>query len=143
MAWLRTVARLLLGAFLVTAGIAHLVVPGEFLAQVPPFLPAPGAIVLVSGLVEIALGAALLVAPARRRPVAGLAAAALFVIVFPGNVSQYLTGTAAFGLDTDAARATRLLFQPLFVLWALWSCGSWALLRPTRNGSTGRHRSRN
>ena len=138
MTWIRTAARLLLGAFLVTAGIAHLVVPGEFLAQVPPFLPAPGAIVLVSGLVEIALGAAVLLAPARLRPAVGLAAAALFVLVFPGNVSQYLTGTAAFGLDTDAARATRLLFQPLLVAWALWSCGSWPLLR----GARGRGRPR-
>ncbi|MCH1868930.1 hypothetical protein [Nocardioides sp. CFH 31398] len=125
-----SVARLLLGAFLVLAGVAHLVVPDEFLAQVPPFLPAPGAIVLVSGLVEIVLGLAALLAPADRRPVVGLAVAGLFVVVFPGNVSQYLTATDAFGLDTDGARATRLLFQPLLVAWALWCTGAWRRLRP-------------
>jgi uncharacterized membrane protein len=128
----RTVLRVLLGAFLLVAGVAHLVVPGEFLAQVPPFLPAPGAIVLVSGFVEIAAGGAVLVTPARRRPWVGLAVAALFVVVFPGNVSQYVTGTDAFGLDTDGARAARLLFQPLLVAWAVWACASWPLLRRAR-----------
>lgn len=128
----RTTARLLLGAFLVAAGVAHLLVPAEFLAQVPPFLPAPGAVVLMSGLVEIAVGVGVLLAPARLRPHAGLVAAALFVLVFPGNVAQYVTGTDAFGLDSDGARATRLLFQPLLVVWALWACGSGALLRRGR-----------
>jgi uncharacterized membrane protein len=127
-----TLARLLLGAFLVLAGVAHLVIADEFLAQVPPFLPFPEAVVLVSGLVEIALGLAVLLAPAPRRPLVGLAAAALFVVVFPGNVSQYLTATDGFGLDTDGARATRLLFQPLLVAWALWCTGGWRLLRPRR-----------
>ncbi|MEJ8280048.1 DoxX family protein [Pseudonocardia spirodelae] len=124
----RTAARLLLGAFLLLAGVAHLVAPEPFLAQVPPFLPAPGAVVLVSGLVEIAAGGAVLLAPARLRPRVGLAVAALFVVVFPGNVSQYLTATPAFGLDTDGARAVRLLFQPVLLAWALWSCAAWGPL---------------
>ncbi len=128
----RTAARLLLGAFLVAAGVAHLLVPAEFLAQVPPFLPAPAAVVLVSGVVELGVGAAVLVAPARLRPQVGLVVAVLFVLVFPGNVSQYVTGTDAFGLDSDGARATRLLFQPLLVAWAIWACGSLVLLRRTR-----------
>ena len=51
------------------------------------------------------------------------------MLVFPGNVSQFVTGTDAFGLDTDGARAVRLLFQPLLVAWAIWSCGSWPLVR--------------
>lgn len=138
----RTVARVLLGLFLLVAGTAHLVIPDEFLAQVPPFLPAPGAIVLVSGLVELAAGAAVLLTPARRRPWVGLAVAALFVVVFPGNVSQYVTGTDAFGLDTDGARATRLVFQPVLVAWAVWACGAWPLWRrrvslPWSPGSAG------
>lgn len=128
----RTGARLLLGMFLLVAGTAHLVIPDEFLAQVPPFLPAPDAIVLVSGLVELLAGAAVLAAPARRRPWVGLAVAALFVVVFPGNVSQFVTGTDGFGLDTDGARAVRLLFQPLLVAWAVWSCEAWKLLPRNR-----------
>lgn len=128
---LQDLARWLLGAFLVAAGIAHVLVVDEFLAQVPPFLPAREAIVYASGAVEVALGLALLVLP-RHRAVLGLAAAALFVAVFPGNVSQAITGADGFGLDTDAARYGRLAFQPLLVAWALWSSGAWSALRRRR-----------
>ncbi len=44
--------------------------------------------------------------------------------MFPGNISQWLTQTDAFGLNTDEARLTRLFFQPLLVIWALWSTHS-------------------
>ena len=54
----------------------------------------------------------------------GWLTAAFFVAIFPGNISQYLTATDAFGLDTDEARFTRLFFQPLLVIWALWSTGA-------------------
>lgn len=135
----RTAARLLLGGFLAFAGVAHFVVTDEFLAQVPPVLPAPEAVVLVSGVVEVIAGLAVLCAPRSYRPAVGVAVAALFVLVFPGNVSQCLTGADGFGLDTDGARATRLLFQPLLVGWALWACSSWPLLRRCAGlGAAGR-----
>ena len=120
----RTLARVLLAGFLVFAGVGHFVAPEEFLAQVPPWMPAPMLVVYVSGVVEIALGAALL-GPARFRPLVGWVVAAFFVIIFPGNVSQALTGQAAFGLDSDAARWGRLAFQPVLVVWALWCTGAW------------------
>lgn len=125
----RTLGRLLLAAFLLLAGTAHFAVTDEFLAQVPPFLPAPRVVVWVSGVVELALGLALLLAPASQRPRVGLVVAALFVAVFPGNVSQLLTRADGFGLDTDAGRAVRLLFQPLLVAWALWCTGAVGALR--------------
>lgn len=132
----RTLGRLALGAFLVTAGTAHLTSARvEFRAQVPPWLPLdPDAVVVASGVVEILLGTALVVTPRRYRPLVGWVVAAFFVAVFPGNVSQYLTGTDAFGLDSDTARAVRLLFQPLLVAWALWSTGAWRALRTARRG---------
>lgn len=132
-AGLRHVARVVLGAFLLFAGFAHLVSPGPFEAQVPPWFPAPGATILVSGLVEIALGIALIVAR-RHRATVGWLAAAFFVVIFPGNISQFLTGTDAFGLDSDLARAVRLLFQPVLVVWALWCTGAWAHWRSRRRG---------
>jgi uncharacterized membrane protein len=55
----------------------------------------------------------------------GWITAAFFIAIFPGNISQYINGTDAFGLNTDQARAIRLLFQPLLVIWALWSTGAW------------------
>lgn len=125
----RTASRWLLGAALVVAGTGHFVAAEEFLAQVPSWFPVDaGVVVAVSGVVEIALGLALVLLPVRR-VLLGLAAAALFVAVFPGNVAQYVEGTDAFGLDTDRARLVRLAFQPLLVAWALWCTGAWTALR--------------
>ncbi len=120
----QTVARLLLGAALVFTGIAHLTVArDDFQAQVPRWLPLPlDTVVLASGIAEITLGAALIALP-RRRTLIGMIAAAFFVAIFPGNISQYVERIDAFGLESDRARAVRLAFQPLLVLWALWSTG--------------------
>ena len=121
----RSVARWVLGSGLVFAGIAHLsFARHEFRAQVPPWVPMDAAdVVVVSGLVEIALGTALAALP-RHRGVLGLATAAFFVAVFPGNIAQYTGHIDGFGLDTDTKRALRLLFQPLLIAWALWSTGA-------------------
>lgn len=123
----QTVGRVLLGAFLVFAGVSHFRATDAFMAQVPPFLPAPEFIVLASGVVEVALGVWLV--SGIRKTAAGLVTAAFFVAVFPGNISQYLTGASAFGLDNDAARAIRLLFQPVLIAWALASTGAFTWLR--------------
>lgn len=128
---LRTAGRLLLGGALVGAGIGHLTtLRGEFQAQVPPWLPLdPDFVVVASGVVEVGLGAALVLAPRRLRPAVGWTTAAFFVAIFPGNISQYVTGTDAFGLTSDNARLVRLFFQPLLVAWALWATGAWRAWR--------------
>jgi len=122
MLWARRVSQLALGAFLVSAGVSHLTVSRlEFQAQVPTWLPLdPDFVVISSGIVEILLGLALITLWRFRQRV-GLAVALFFVAIFPGNINQFVNGIDAFGLNSDAARATRLLFQPLLVLWALWS----------------------
>ncbi len=127
----RSVGRLVLAGLLAAAGIGHLVNPTSFLAQVPPSFPAPDAIVVVSGVVEIALAVAL-VAASRRRAEVGWVVAAFFVVVFPGNISQLVTQTDAFGLDTDLARGLRLVFQPVLVVWALWCTSAWTTWRMRR-----------
>lgn len=124
--------RLLLAAFLAFAGIGHLVNPESFAAQVPPWFPAPEATILVSGVIELVLAAALVLAPQRHRPLVGWVVAGFFVVIFPGNISQFVTGTDAFGLDSDLARAVRLLFQPVLIAWALWSTGAWSDWRSRR-----------
>lgn len=123
-------ARMLLGAALIFAGIAHLTFGREtFQAQVPNWLPLdPDFVVLASGVVEITLGLAL-TALGRYQAVVGLIAALFFVAIFPGNISQYLNQVDAFGLNTDEARLIRLFFQPLLVIWALWSTGAWSLIK--------------
>ena len=127
---LRVVSQIGLGLFLTSAGYSHLTVNRlEFQAQVPTWLPFdPDFVVLASGVVEIALGLALL-ALWRFRSYVGLAAALFFVAIFPGNISQFVNGIDAFGLNTDLARGVRLLLQPVLVLWALWSTGARGLKR--------------
>jgi uncharacterized membrane protein len=115
--------QVLLGAALMYAGITHLTTNRtEFQAQVPTWVPfSADFVVLASGVVEISLGLALASLQYRRQ--VGWITAAFFIAIFPGNISQYVNGIDAFGLDTDQARLTRLFFQPLLVLWALWATG--------------------
>ena len=127
-----TLARLLLGTAMVGAGILHLTAQREdFRAQVPAWFPVDEDLtVLASGVVEIALGFAFVALPDRRRLVGALLAG-FFVVVFPGNVAQYVEGADAFGLDTDGKRLARLFFQPVLVVWALWG-GGWLRRRVRR-----------
>lgn len=126
----RSIARWALGLALIYAGIGHLSFSrAEFQAQVPPWLPLdPDFVVLASGVVEIALGLGL-IALRRYRAQVGLATAAFFIAIFPGNIAQWLEARDAFGLNTDEARFARLFFQPLLVIWAIWSTGAMSLLR--------------
>jgi uncharacterized membrane protein len=118
---IRKLTQILLGATLIYTGTLHLTTSRlEFQAQVPTWVPfSPDFVVLASGVVEIALGLSL-ISLQRRREV-GIATAAFFIAIFPGNISQFVNHIDAFGLDSDRARAIRLFFQPLLVLWALWS----------------------
>lgn len=122
---MRSAARILLGLAMVGAGVSHLTTQrNEFRAQVPEWFPIDDDLtVLGSGVVEIGLGAAFVALPKRRRLIGGLLAA-FFVVIFPGNVAQYVEGVDAFGLDTDHKRLIRLFFQPVLVLWALFG-GGW------------------
>ena len=134
---IRTVARWALGGTLVVAGTGHLTSQREeFRAQVPEWMPIDDDLVVVaSGVVEIALGLALILLR-RQRAAVGLVVAGFFVVIFPGNIAQYAEGTDAFGLDTDAKRLVRLFFQPVLVAWALWSTGAIRWLR-RRNETPG------
>lgn len=122
--------RLLLGAFLLLAGISHLTFARtEFLAQVPPWVPLSGDLVVVlSGIVEIALGGALIFL-SRQKFYVGWATAIFFVLIFPGNISQYIYRVDAFGLNSDMARFVRLFFQPVLIAWALWVTDAWSTWR--------------
>ncbi|KAA9105606.1 DoxX family protein [Microbacterium rhizomatis] len=123
---LRLIARLVLSGFLVYTGLSHLFWGRRgFRIAVPDWAVRQtrldkDAIVVSSGAVELALGAALVVLPKERARVGGLVAA-FFVAVFPGNVHQWLTGRPAPMMRTDMSRFGRLFLQPVLVAWALWS----------------------
>jgi uncharacterized membrane protein len=134
MALIKTLAQLGLGAFLLSAGISHLESNRtEFLAQVPTWLPLdPDFVVIASGLVEITLGVLLITTALilkKYRKVIGLITALFFILIFPGNINQYVNQIDAFGLDTDNKRLIRLFFQPPLVVWALWSSGAFKLIK--------------
>ena len=117
-----------LGAFLTSAGISHLGSNRtEFLAQVPTWLPLNADFVVVaSGIVEITLGISLITTTfilTQYRKQVGIVVAIFFILIFPGNINQYVNKIDAFGLDTDQKRLIRLFFQPLLVIWALWASG--------------------
>lgn len=126
----KLIARIGLGLALIYAGVGHLSFSREeFQAQVPTWLPLDADFVVVaSGVVEISLGLGLVVFGKYKRQV-GLLTAVFFIAIFPGNISQYVNGIDAFGLNSDQARLTRLFFQPVLVVWALWSTTALSLFR--------------
>ena len=125
---IKRIASVALGAFLTSAGISHLGSNRtEFLAQVPTWLPLNADFVVVaSGIVEITLGISLITTTfifTQYRKKVGIVVAIFFILIFPGNINQYVNNIDAFGLDTDQKRLIRLFFQPLLVIWALWASG--------------------
>ncbi len=125
---------MVLGFALAYAGIGHLTTSRmEFRAQVPSvFAEYADFVVLASGLVEIALGVGL-IALWKYRVQIGWLVGLFFVAIFWGNISQYINGVDAFGLDTDTKRLVRLFFQPVLVAWALLSTGAWSAWRSKRS----------
>lgn len=131
---IKKLLQLSLGAFLTSAGTYHLGSNRtEFLAQVPSWLPLNGDFVVVaSGIVEIALGVSLISTTfifTQYRKQVGIVVAIFFILIFPGNINQYVNKIDAFGLDSDQKRLIRLFFQPPLVIWALWSSGATSLVR--------------
>ncbi len=119
----KNAGRIALGIGLIFAGVSHLTFARkEFQAQVPDFVPfKKDDTVVLSGIAEIALGAALVTFSGKRKENVGQVAAAFFTAVFPGNIAQYVNQRDAFGLNTDRKRLLRLFFQPVLVWWALRS----------------------
>lgn len=126
----QNIARIILGAFMLLAGIGHCTFQRqEFQAQVPDWVPmSKDLVVILSGIVEVLLGLALLFWR-RRRIEVGITLAVFYILVFPGNIAQYINGINAFGLDTEEKRFARLFFQPVLVAWALWSTGAWPTVK--------------
>lgn len=120
----QNILRVILGLFMILAAIGHFTFQrAEFQAQVPNWIPvSKDAIVVLSGLAEISLGLAMIFWT-RQKVKVGIMLALFYVIIFPGNIAQYLNHTDAFGLNSDRARLIRLFFQPVLIIWALWSTG--------------------
>ena len=121
----QNIFRVLLGLLMILPGIGHLTFQrAEFLTQVPDWIPlTKDFVVIASGLMEIVIGLSMIFWT-RQKVRVGIALAIFFVLIFPGNITQYMNGSDAFGLDTDQKRFIRLFFQPVLMLWTLWSTGA-------------------
>ncbi|MGE2836116.1 DoxX family protein [Mycobacterium sp. SMC-4] len=120
----RTIARYVLAAAMIYAGLSHLFwAREEFQAQVPQWVPMDAdGVVMASGGVEITLGLGLVLL-SRDRVLVGRLLAVFFVLIFPGNIAQFVDQVDGFGLNSDTSRFIRLLFQPVLIAWALWATG--------------------
>ena len=135
---IKDISQLLLGIFLLSAGTSHLGSNRlEFQAQVPTYLPFdPDFVVIASGVVEIILGLLLILTVfilKKHRSVIGIITAIFFILIFPGNINQYVNQIDAFGLDTDQKRLIRLFFQPPLVILTIWVSSSWSLAKQVIN----------
>ena len=130
---IQNIFRVLLGLIMLYIGIAHLSFRRiEFQAQVPTWLTTDkdlmDLVVLISGYVEIALGI-LMILGGKLKVKTGLALGIFYILIFPGNINQYINEIDSLRLDSENKRLIRLFFQPLLVLWALWSVGALEYLK--------------
>jgi uncharacterized membrane protein len=127
---LQNVLRIILGLFMLLAAVGHFTYQRtEFQAEVPNWIPiSKDSVVLISGLLEIFFGFSMIFW-SRQKIKVGILLALFYLLIFPGNIAQYLNNTDAFGLNTDRARLIRLFFQPLLILWAVWCTGALTHLR--------------
>jgi uncharacterized membrane protein len=113
-----------MGGIYVVAGIMHFVVPKSYVQIVPPYLPAPMALVYLSGVAEVAFGLGMF--HPRTRPYAAWGLVALLVAVFPANVYMATSGVVIEGASapirdpSPLARWARLPMQVVLIAWAWW-----------------------
>ncbi len=116
-------ARRGLAAAMAFAGFSHLAQPDPFIQHLPDWVPAAGALVAVTGLIEIAIGVALV---SRRLPreTVGRVTAAFLLAVFPANVYVAVADVDVEGQPGGVFQWIRLPLQAVFIAWALWSTRS-------------------
>ena len=130
---IQNIFRILLGLIMLYIGIAHLSFKRiEFQAQVPTWLATDEGmmdlVVLISGYIEIAFGI-LMIIGGKLKVKTGIALGIFYILIFPGNINQYINEIDSLTLDSDYKRLIRLFFQPLLVLWAFWSSGALRYLK--------------
>ncbi|ONF97653.1 DoxX family protein [Sphingomonas jeddahensis] len=118
----RQTARWLLILFYALGGVGHLVFADAMARIVPSQVPAPHAVVIVTGVLEL-IGVAAL-ASVRWRRAAGYAFAAYALCVWPANMRHAALDLASGTGLPLAYHAPRLLLQPLIIWWSLWASGA-------------------
>ena len=113
-------SRVVLAMIFIAAGVLHFVIPAAYERIVPPWLPGPRLLVLVSGACEVAGGIGLLVPAVRRAAALGLIA--LLIAVWPANVQMLLDAHASHASAAwQAALVARLPLQVVLMAWVWWA----------------------
>jgi uncharacterized membrane protein len=108
----------LLSAFFIVAGTMHFVAPDAYVRIVPPVLPVPGVLVLLSGVAEIFGGCGLLLPFTQRLAAWGLVL--LLLVVFPANIYTAVSHVSFPGIFGQSwVQWLRLPLQIPLILWAL------------------------
>ncbi len=116
---MRVIARAILAILFIVAGALHFLYTARYMAIVPPILPGPRALVLISGACEILGGIGLL--PPGTRRASGLGLILLLIAVFPANIYMAVAHVPSSGvLGNGVAQWIRLPFQFLLIWWAWW-----------------------
>lgn len=116
---LKLILKIILAAFMITAGVSHFLKPEPFVTIVPKYLPYPLALVYISGFFEILGGIGLLIPSVSKAAAWGLIA--LFIAVFPANVNMAIN-SISFGVGPTPALLLwlRLPLQIVLIAWAWW-----------------------
>ena len=127
----RHVMRWIMAAFYLFAGVGHLLRPDAFLPIVPDWVPWPRAVILITGVCELAGAGALLTT--RLRTTAGIMLALYALSVWPANIKHAVEHIVLWPIpDTWWYHGPRLAFQPVLIWWALFCAGviDWPWRRP-------------
>lgn len=118
---IKAVLRSLLAAFYALAGVIHIIRPEPFLTITPAWVPAPEAVVLLTGIAEI-LGAIGLAQPFSKplRQAAGWGLALYALCVWPANINHFIMDMARDDSGLGLAyHVPRMFAQPL-IIWLAW-----------------------
>jgi len=116
---MRSALRKLAGPFFIGAGVLHFVKPEPYRAIMPPYIPAPDAMVALSGVAEVAGGVGLLVPRTRRW--AGWWLVATLIAIFPVHIHM-ARNPERYEQHVPGGRAglyARMPFQLVFIAWVL------------------------
>ena len=105
----------LMALFYVIAGFNHFRNPDFYMPMMPPFLPVPFTLIILSGVAEMGLGILLLWKKTQRKAAWGIII--LLIAIFPANVYMLTTNGAGFDVPYWVLVA-RLPFQLVFIAWA-------------------------
>jgi len=120
MRYVKLALKILLGVFMIIAGVNHFLDPEFYMNIMPPYIPAHKLMVDLSGIAEIVLGVGLLVPIPKVSRLSAWGIIALLIAVFPANIYVFQNQQEIFPDVSPAFHFVRLPLQGVLILWAWW-----------------------